>query len=123
MYQSKRIFQKNASSGTFTASGKNYEVDIDPTIRTDIKDGKVRITLNIPNYELRDVTSSVWGKQAFKKDKSKSQTFSESYPYNPDGNEKKLMSRALVFTHYYSTMVIADIEKAILNGEIGNEAD
>lgn len=119
----KESFKKIASSA-FTASGKSYEVDIDPTIRTDIKDGKVRITFNVPDYELRDVTASKWGgNSAFKKDKSKNRKFSESYPYNPDGKEKKLMSRALVFTHYYSTIVIADIEKAILNGVTGNEAD
>ena len=119
----KESIRKIASNGTFTSSNKNYEVDIEPTIRTDIKDGKVRITFNVPNYEVRDVTSSKWGKQAFAKDKSGSRAFLESYPYNPNGKEKKMMSRALVFTHSYSIRIIADIEKAIINGVAGNEAD
>lgn len=56
-----------AANGAFASSNTNYEVDIEPTIRADIKDGKVRITYNVPCYELKDVTSKVWGKQAFKK--------------------------------------------------------
>ena len=50
-------------------------------------------------------------------------TFSESYPYNPKGIEKKMMARALVFTHYYSILVVSSIEDAIKNGVTGNEAD
>ena len=38
---------------------------------------KVRITYNVPYYELRDITSKVWGRQAFKKNKSRSYSFSE----------------------------------------------
>ena len=33
------------------------------------------------------------------------------------------MTKALVFTHYYSTLIISDIEKAIKVGVVGNEAD
>ena len=50
-------------------------------------------------------------------------SFSESYPYNPKGFEKKMMAKALVFTHYYSSLVVTDIENAIKNGVVGNEAD
>jgi hypothetical protein len=119
----KERFHKISANGAFSSSNTNYEVDIEPSIRTDIKEGKVRITYNVPCYELRDITSKVWGRQAFKKDKSRSMSFSESYPYNPKGFEKKMMTKALVFTHYYSTIVVADIENAIKNGVIGNEAD
>lgn len=48
----KESFKKIASNGRFAKSNTNYEVDIEPTIRTDIKDGKVRITYNVPNFEL-----------------------------------------------------------------------
>lgn len=119
----KERFHKISANGAISSSNTNYEVDIEPSIRTDIKEGKVRITYNVPCYELRDITSKVWGRQAFKKDKSRSMSFSESYPYNPKGFEKKMMTKALVFTHYYSTIVVADIENAIKNGVIGNEAD
>lgn len=116
-------FHKIAANGAFAASNTNYEVDIEPSIRTDIKEGKIRITYNVPCYEIRDVTSKVWGKQAFKKDKSRSLQFMDSYPYNPKGKEKKMMTKALVFTHYYSIFVVSDIEKAIKEGVVGNEAD
>ena len=119
----KEQLRKIASNGAFSSSNTNYEVDIEPTIRADIKEGKIRITYNVPYYELRDVTSKVWGKQAFKKDKSRILRFSECYPYNPKGKEKKMMSRALVFTHYFSAMLVTDIENAIKNGVTGNEAD
>lgn len=119
----KELFRKISSNGALSSSNTNYEVDIEPTIRTDIKDGKVRITYNVPYYELRDITSKVWGRQAFKKDKSRSYSFKESYPYNPKGFEKKMMTKALVFTHYYSSLVVTDIENAIKNGVVGNEAD
>ncbi len=119
----KEQLRKIASNGAFSSSNTNYEVDIEPTIRADIKEGKIRITYNVPYYELRDVTSKVWGKQAFKKDKSRILRFSECYPYNPKGKEKKMMSRALVFTHYFSAMLVTDIENAIKNGVMGNEAD
>lgn len=119
----KESFNKIASNGVFNSSNTNYEVDIEPTIKTDIKEGKVRITYNVPCYELRDVTSKVCGKQLFKKDNSRSLPFSESYPYNPKGFEKKMMEKALVFTHFFSALVVADIENAIKNGVFGNEAD
>ena len=119
----KEIFRKISSNGALSSSNTNYEVDIEPTIRTDIKDGKVRITYNVPYYKLRDITSRVWGRQAFKKNKSRSYSFSESYPYNPKGFEKKMMAKALVFTHYLSLLLVTDIENAIKNGIVGNEAD
>ena len=119
----KERFKRISANGALSSSNTNYEVDIEPTIRIDIKDGKVRITYNVPCYELRDITSKVWGRQLIAKDKSKSLSFSESYPYNPKGFEKKMMTKALVFTHYYSTLVVADIENAIKNGVVGNEAD
>lgn len=119
----KERFHRISSNGAFSSSNTNYEVDIEPSIRTDIKDGKVRITYNVPCYELCDITSKVWGRQAFKNNKSRSLSFSESYPYNPKGFEKKMMTKALVFTHYYSVLVVADIENAIKNGVTGNEAD
>jgi hypothetical protein len=119
----KERFNRISANGALSSSNKNYEVDIEPIIRTDIKDGKVRITYNVPCYELRDITNKVWGKQLFAKNKSKSLSFSESYPYNSKGFEKKMMTKALVFTHYYSTLVVMDIENAIKNGVVGNEAD
>ena len=119
----KEIFRKISSNGALSSSNTNYAVDIEPTIRTDIKDGKVRVTYNVPCYELRDVTSNVWGRQAFKKNKSRNYSFSESYPYNPKGFEKKMMAKALVFTHYLSLLLVTDIENAIKNGIVGNEAD
>ncbi len=119
----KERFRKISANGAFTSSNTNYEVDIEPSIRTDIKEGKIRITCNVPCYELRDITSKVWGRQAFKRDKSRSLAFSDSYPYNSNGFEKKMMTKALVFTHYYIALVVADIEKAIKSGVTGNEAD
>ena len=116
-------FRKIAANGAITSSNTNYQVDIDPTIRVDIKDNKIRITYNTPCYELRDVTSAKWGRQPFKKNRSRSVSFAESYPYNPKGGEKKMMRKALVFVHYYSILVISDIERAIKEGVTGNEAD
>ena len=63
----KETFRRITANGVITSSNTNYEVDIEPSIRTDIKDGKVRITYNVPYYELRDVTSELLGKQIFKK--------------------------------------------------------
>ena len=59
--------RKITANGVITGSNTNYQVDIEPTIKVDIKDNKARITYNTPCYELRDVTSAMWGRQPFKK--------------------------------------------------------
>ena len=113
-----RIYKITSNGKGFTSSNHNYEVDIMPTIRTDIKDGKIRITYNVPCYEVRDMTRAL-----LVKNKSGKKSFSDTFPYNPKGPDKKMMARALVFTHYYSVLIVRDIENAVKEGVVGNEAD
>ena len=124
-----------------TGTVKKYSVSISPVIRLDIKDGKVRVTFTVQNYDvLSDISAgwltmaplgddrAVFGDSKRKKDdKTNAYLFDEHweiaqhYPFVEKDNKKRTCAKALVMTHAYSNAIMDKVEEAIKNGIVGNE--
>ena len=131
-----------------TGTLNRYIVSITPIIRLDIKDGKVRVTYTVQNYDILTAESAGWlgaltddsdnnqhnqnisgdGKR-MKADKTDRRLYDEQweiakhYPFVPKDSQKRTCSKALVMTHAYSNAIIDKVEEAVKNGIVGNEDD
>ena len=124
-----------------------YVVSITPVIKLDIKDGKVRITYTVQNYDVLRVEDGGWlgglgsdndkqkdqniysdGKR-MKADKTDRRLYDEQweiakhYPFVEKDAQKRTCSKALVMTHAYSNAIIDKVEEAIKNGITGADDD
>ena len=130
-------------TGTFY----RYVVNITPIIRIDIKEGKIRVTYTVQNYDVLVVEDGGWlgigdddkdsnrkkdsyadGKRlnADKTDRKLSDEqweIAHRYPFIPKDPQKRTCSKALVMTHAYSNALMDKIEEAVKNGLVGNEDD
>jgi len=123
-------------TGTFNS----YSVSITPVIRLDIKDGKIRVTYTVQNYDIladisggwlsssESVNSSTYGDSKRKaEDKTNSNLYDEQweiaqhYPFVEKDLQKRTCAKALVMTHAYSNAVLDKVEEAIKNGLVGND--
>ena len=118
-----------------------YSVSITPIIRLDIKDGRVRVTYTVQNYDiLTDVTGGwlstpdkdhkTFGDAKRKADdKTNAHLYDEQweiahhYPFVEKDAQKRTCAKALVMTHAYSNAIIDKVEEAIKNGLVGNDDD
>ena len=118
-----------------------YSVSITPVIRLDIKDGKVRVTYTVQNYDILADISGGWLSPTDKDkkpygdskrkadDKTNSNLYDEQweiarhYPFVAKDAQKRTCAKALVMTHAYSNAIIDKVEEAIKNGIVGNEDD
>ena len=131
-----------------TGTMNRYVVSITPVIKIDIKDGKVRVTYTVQNYDVLKAEDAGWlggladntkqtnqnqniysdGKR-MKGDNTDRRLYDEQweiakhYPFVEKDNKKRTCSKALVMTHAYSNAIIDKIEEAIKNGIVGNEDD
>jgi len=125
-----------------------YVVSITPIIRLDIKEGRVRITYTVQNYDVLKVESGGWlgglgnddkdknrnkdvyadGKR-MKADKTDRRLYDEQweiakhYPFVEKDAQKRTCSKALVMTHAYSNAIIDKVEEALKNGITGADDD
>ncbi|MBR5715582.1 MAG: DUF4468 domain-containing protein [Bacteroidales bacterium] len=117
----------------------SYSVSITPVIRIDIKEGRVRVTYTVQNYDILTDISGGWfsivepdertyGDSKRKaEDKTNPNLYDEQweiakhYPFVPKDLQKRTCSKALVMTHAYSNAVLDKVEEAIKNGLVGNE--
>ena len=125
-----------------------YIVNITPIIRIDIKEGKVRITYTVQNYDVLKVENGGWlgaignddkdrnrnkdvyadGKR-MNADKTDRQLSDEQweivkhYPFVEKDAQKRTCSKALVMTHAYSNAIMDKLEEVIKNGLVGNDDD
>ena len=126
-----------------------YVVSITPVIKLDIKDGKVRVTYTVQNYDVLKVEDGGWlgglgsdrddqkrrnqtiysdGKR-LKNDNTDHRLYDEQweitkhYPFVEKDPQKRTCSKALVMTHAYSNAIIDKVEEAIKNGIVGNDDD
>jgi len=125
-----------------TGTLNSYSVSITPIIRIDIKDGRIRVTYTVQNYDiLRDVSGGwlsmpveadrrTYGDSKRKKDdKTNAYLYDEQweigrhYPFVEKDAQKRTCAKALVMTHAYSNAVIDKIEEAVKNGIVGNDND
>ncbi len=131
-----------------TGTMNRYVVSITPVIRIDIKEGRVRVTYTVQNYDILKVESAGWiglltdnsdnrrshqnmisdGKR-LKDDKTDHRLYDEQweiaqhYPFVEKDLQKRTCSKALVMTHAYSNAIIDKVEEALKNGIVGNEDD
>lgn len=110
------------------AGGTNtYNVFLEPVIKVDIKEGKIRVTYTVPYYTVLKMagggilgalggTPSVPVKEKWLLD--------ECFPFTKDKDgHKKTSSKALVMVHAYSNVIMDKIEETAKNGLTGNEGD
>lgn len=118
-----------------------YAVSITPVIRLDIKDGKIRVTYTVQNYDILADISGGWlsptdnGKKTAgdskrkEDDKTNANLYDEQweiakhYPFVEKDPQKRTCAKALVMTHAYSNAIMDKVEEAIKNGLVGNEDD
>ena len=121
-------------------------VNITPVIRLDIKEGRVRVTYTVQNYDILKAEDAGWlggllddsrqdkdnrnyrsdGKR-MKNDATDRRLYDEqweiakNYPFVPKDAQKRTCAKALVMTHAYSNAIIDKVEEALKNGIVGNE--
>lgn len=119
-----------------------YSVSITPIIRLDIKDGKIRVTYTVQNYDILDDISGGWfgiatddknRSYADAKRKADDKTnpnlwdeqweIARHYPFVEKDSKKRTCAKALVMTHAYSNAIMDKVEEAVKNGVVGNDDD
>ena len=131
-----------------TGTVNRYVVNITPVIKIDIKEGKVRVTYTVQNYDILKVEDGGWlggltdtdrdrnrnkdvyadGKR-MNADKTDRHLYDEQweivkhYPFVEKDTQKRTCAKALVMTHAYSNAIMDKIEEAVKNGIVGNEDD
>ena len=124
-----------------TGTLNKYSVSITPVIRFDIKDGRVRVTFTVQNYDvladisggwlsLREDDARTYGDSKRKKDdKTNANLYDEHweiahhYPFVEKDAQKRTCAKALVMTHAYSNALLDKVEEALRNGIVGNDDD
>lgn len=124
-----------------TGTLNKYSVSITPVIRLDIKEGRVRVTYTVQNYDILVDVSGGWlsmsdkdnksyGDAKRKKDdKTNAKLYDEQweiarhYPFVEKDAQKRTCAKALVMTHAYSNAIMDKVEEALHNGIVGNEDD
>ena len=123
-------------------TASKYTVSITPVIRLDIKEGRVRVTYTVQNYDILNDISGGWLTVGLDKDaksmgdgkrkaddKTNSMLYDERweiathYPFVEKDVRKRTCSKALVMTHAYSNAIMDKVEEAVKNGIVGNEDD
>ena len=118
-----------------------YSVSITPVIRLDIKDGRIRVTYTVQNYDILTDISGGWlsiadpdrrtygDSKRKKEDKTNANLYDEQweiarhYPFVEKDPQKRTCAKALVMTHAYSNAIMDKVEEAVKNGIVGNEDD
>ena len=120
-----------------------YTVSITPVIRLDIKEGRVRVTYTVQNYDILNDISGGWFGMTLDGEKNKSYgdgkrkmddktnvslydenwEIAKHYPFVEKDAQKRTCAKALVMTHAYSNAIIDKVEEALKNGIVGNEDD
>ena len=131
-----------------TGTLNRYVVSITPVIKIDIKDGRVRVTYTVQNYDILKAEDAGWlgiiadnsdnrqnnqniysdGKR-MKDDKTDRRLYDQQweiarhYPFVEKDAQKRTCAKALVMTHAYSNAIMDKVEEAVKNGIVGNEDD
>jgi len=124
-----------------TGTLNKYSVSITPVIRIDIKEGRIRVTYTVQNYDILADISGGWislvddDKKTYgdskrkRDDKTNANLYDEQweivkhYPFVDKDSQKRTCAKALVMTHAYSNAIMDKVEEAIKSGIVGNEDD
>ena len=122
-----------------TGTLNKYAVSITPIIRIDIKDGRVRVTFTVQNYDILADISGGWisladtDKRTYGDSKRKADDktnanlydrqweIAKHYPFVPKDAQKRTCAKAFVMTHAYSNAIMDKVEEAVKNGIVRNE--
>lgn len=110
------------------AGGSNtYKVSLEPVIKVDIKEAKIRVTYTVPYYTvLKMVGGGILGAMSGVRGEPVKEKWllDECFPFTKEkDSHKKTSSKALVMAHAYSNVIMDKIEEAVKNGLTGNEGD
>jgi hypothetical protein len=111
----------------YTGFGATYYVNIKPTIKIDIKTGKIRVTENLQYYEVKRIDGGIAGAIAGQTNHPVTEykyLINECYPFvakDKHISNKKVSSKALIMSNAYENVLIDKLEKAVKNGIVGNE--
>lgn len=104
-----------------------YYVNLKPIIKTDIKEGKVRITYSVTAYDIDKKAGggflgvAMTGRPGEQVDETWG--LEECFPFAEKDKHKKTSAKALVMAHAFSNVMMDKIEEAVKNGINGNEGD
>lgn len=103
-----------------------YYVNLKPIIKTDIKEGKVRITYSVTAYDIDKqagggILGAINGDRGVHVDETWG--LEECFPFAEKDKHKKTSAKALVMAHAFSNVMMDKIEEAVKNGINGNEGD
>ena len=129
-----------------TGTLNRYVVNITPIIKIDIKDGKIRVTYTVQNYDILKVEDGGWLGALANDDKDRNRNkdvyadgkrmaadktdrrladeqweIVKHYPFVAKDSQKRTSAKALVMTHAYSNAIIDKVEEALKNGIVGND--
>ena len=118
-----------------------YSVSITPVIRLDIKDGRIRVTYTVQNYDVladirggwlspTDDSRKTYGDSKRKmEDKTNANLYDERweiarhYPFVEKDPQTRTCAKAIVMTHAYSNAIMDKVEEAVKHGIVGNDDD
>lgn len=111
---------------THTGGMNQYKVNLRPIIKTDIKDGKIRITYTVPFYDVEKlagggVIAAFGDGKTPPKQVDENWVLDKCFPFAEKDKHKKTSSKAFIMAHAYSNVIMDKIEEAVKNGMIGNE--
>ncbi|MBQ1972916.1 MAG: DUF4468 domain-containing protein [Paraprevotella sp.] len=110
-----------------TGGVNKYTVHLEPIIKTDIKDNKIRVTYTIPFYTVVKMAGAGYMYSGSSNARpvriDENWVLDECFPFTLQDNHKKTSSKALVMAHAYSNVVMDKIEEAVKNGLVGNETE
>ena len=124
-----------------TGTLNKYSVSITPVIRLDIKEGRIRVSYTVQNYDVLADISGGWlsptddsrktyGDSKRKmEDKTNANLYDERweiarhYPFVEKDAQKRTCAKALVMTHAYSNAIMDKVEEAVKHGIVGNDDD
>lgn len=109
-----------------TGGMNQYTVHLEPIIKTDIKDNKIRITYTVPFYTVVKMAGggfmSVLGGGSTNSTRvDENWALDKCYPFVKNDSHKITSSKALIMAHAYSNVVMDKIEEVVKNGLVGNE--
>lgn len=109
-----------------TGGMNHYSVNLRPTIKVDIKDGKVRVTYTLQGFYVSKlagggIMGALSGTRAVKEEEV--WVLEECFPYAKKDSHKKSSAKALVMANAYSNVIMDKIKEAVQHGIAGNEND
>lgn len=111
-----------ANMGSTMSFVSNADISADVIIRVDMKDGRMRITTSIQQYEMEKGTGilgALAGGATANKRIHQEFIPSECFPFTK--KQKKEGAKAFVKAHLYSLIVINKLQDAVINGLTGGD--